>query len=422
MTDKKFSIWTENELTVLREMREARKPVPEIAALLGRPVTSVYAQARKIGTRVLEVKPWTETEDHALTALARDGVVTRVMAENLTRSEASVIARLKALGLTEIRNAAYRAKIEAAAQARKTDPARPKPQHQTTRPPRAERSITARSPMTKIAASLSVEDLSELAKTMTAAEVANHLGHKIEVIRLAAKMHDLRFFDPDEAKREADLARLRELMSEGQTTEEIANALGRSKSWVVTNGERLGLRTKRERRKPEETSREDLEALARKMTITDAARHIGRDVRTLRKIAEAFGITFQKAPARQPPKRVATGGTGVRKVAAKVVKVVPTSAKGTVTPPAPRPAAAKVIEVAAAVVTPHRHPAHARITRTLSRSEPGFGIDATQKSRLGSLMTRSDVPPLTAAERAARLELIRAVAQRMRDEGRLPPH
>lgn len=283
--------WSEEEKTALRKGRENGLTVPEIAGQIGRPVSAVYAQARKIGATVMVRKVWAEAEDVALRDAVARGATMAEVAESLGRTVESVRWRKASLGLTN---------------------AGPKPGRRQGR-----------------------------RRKSTATE-----GRKVRAGR-AGKPRPSRV--PNERyKRDRDALRL--AWAETTDLSELATRLGKSLTWVRGATLELGLREKRQRKSfDDDAARDEIRALAQSCTITEAAKKLSRDPRTVRRIAEEIGVTFPVAT------RAKTG----------------TERKASGRKPAP----------------PRQKPAR----------------------------------PLPPQAMAKRLQLIRKVAQRMRQEGRLPP-
>jgi hypothetical protein len=146
-------VWTEEELEILRRDREAKIPVPVIAAKLGRPVPATYARARLIGTLVQPHQSWDEATVARLRELvsADPPMTDKRIAAELGRTVTQIRWKMQDLGLIGVRDLSKLAKITAAGtarpkvvQAQSAKPAAAKPA--TQKPPRQsplERSASA---------------------------------------------------------------------------------------------------------------------------------------------------------------------------------------------------------------------------------------------------------------------------------------
>ena len=320
--------WTDDEKNALRKGREGGLTVPEIANQLGRPVSAAYTQARKIGAIIMTRKVWTAAEDAILRdAVARGASMTEA-GRLLDRSPESARWRKTQLGLKG-------------------------PAPKRCSKPRPESQPKARP-------SVDVATLRRLALTSTAAMAAKQMGHGAAVIRSVAKAEGITFVAEVDEGREQSLAALRKAWGETQDLSELAVRCGKSKTWVRGATLDLGLREKRVRKDPADAdAREEIRALAKRNSITEVAKKLGRDVRTIRQIADEDGIEFV-IPSRKGKKK-----------------------------PVPNPVAKRPV--------------------------------AATRSRPARTRAPRQVPPLSPAALAARLMLIREVATRMRLEGRLPP-
>jgi hypothetical protein len=113
-------VWTEEELEILRRDREAKIPVPVIAAKLGRPVPATYARARLIGTLVQPHQSWDEATVARLRELvsADPPMTDKRIAAELGRTVTQIRWKMQDLGLIGVRDLSKLAKITAAGTAR----------------------------------------------------------------------------------------------------------------------------------------------------------------------------------------------------------------------------------------------------------------------------------------------------------------
>lgn len=124
-------VWTEEELDILRQDREAKVPVPVTAAKLGRPVPATYARARLIGTLVQPHQSWDDDSVARLrTLVSADPPMTdKQIAATLGRTVTQIRWKMQDLGLIGVRDLSKLAKITAAGTARPkataTSPAKP---------------------------------------------------------------------------------------------------------------------------------------------------------------------------------------------------------------------------------------------------------------------------------------------------------
>lgn len=350
MSARKNAIWTEEELETLRELRLKSVPVPKIAEELDRPVSSVYAQARKIGTRVMVRNVWDTEEDEKLKCLVSQGLMDKEIAENLARSVSSVRWRMQMLGLLE-----GRAKLLA----KRLKAGRKPAGDRMDRPAPLKAKAAKSRPRVKTSPKVDIEALRELASTHTRAQAAEALGLSVSQINYAVKDEDLSFLDPRDIAAEKDKAQIRILHEEGLSDMEIAGKISRPRAWVRRVLSELGMISLRKRSKGTEIEIASLREMAKTHTITEAAKALGRDNRTLRKLAEGHGFSFKEATREARPR----------------VKVER------------KPSARKALMASRHQIRP------AAVRRK---------------------------PPLPPAAMARRLMLIRDIAERMRAEGRLP--
>lgn len=283
MIARKSAIWTDDEISILREMRLANMPAPKIATRLERPVGAVYAMARKIGTRVMVRSVWTDEEDAKLTALVGRVMTDKEIAEEMGRSVSSVRWRMEALDLIKDRvrpvvKRAHLAKLDK---------------------PRPERKPAARKPEKRPArAKVDLEALRALAGTHTRAEAAAAIGLSVSKLNYVLRDHDISFLDPREEKAKVDRAAVAELHAAGRAPAAIADEIGRPLAWVNRALADLGVRKIRKRGKAVDLDIAELRELAATKSITEVARMLHRDPRTLRKLAEEHGFDFSE-PARR---------------------------------------------------------------------------------------------------------------------------
>lgn len=356
MTARKNAAWTDAEIEILRDLRLKRMPVPAIALQLARPVSAVYAQARKIGTRVMDRTVWSDPEDARLREMVAEGMPDKEICDRLGRSPASVRWRMKVLGLlTERRCRPAGIKVPKA-------PVLPrKPRRKPNAAPREDAVREGH-----------VARLKEMAATHTRAQAAAALGLKPWQVDYALRDTDVTFLDPRSAATEAARADIRRLHDEGVPEIEIAHRIGRPRAWVRRAMAQMGLLSLCKRGKGADIDVEGLRRMAASHTITEAARALTRDARTLRKMAMMHGIEFRKA------ERVE-----------------------------------KVNRAAARKDNPWKAPGQIRILS----DKPGIRSSGTASGKAVAGVSA----PLPPEAMARRLMMIRDIAERMRAEGRLPP-
>jgi transposase-like protein len=370
-------LWTEAEDARLLEMRGAKLPAPQIAAALGRPVGAVYVRARKLSSRVMDRAVWTPKEDAHLVAMVREGrLVDAEIAEAMDRSYASVRWRIKALDLKGAR-----------------PPKAVAPRAEPDRPKRARRAPASGMSTWKPE---ELERLAALAEggAVSIAEAADDIGRPIAGVRAKARELDLSFPDPQKRRLEEENAKIKAAWAERADLDHVAAATGLSLRRLRKRAADLGLREARRRIRPEDQAGiEEIRVFAATMTITEAAVKAGRDVRTLRKIAEAEGIVFRSGASR----------TGMTVSRPKIAK----------------PAATKVARERTISAKTRKPAAVTKIKPAAPQRAPIFDPDRLRRSEalidIGLPETPKAAPP------ADRLAMIRAVAAKMRSEGRLQP-
>lgn len=286
MTARKNAIWTAEELETLRALREQNTTVPVIASQLRRPVSAVYAQARKIGTRVMVRNVWDETEDARLAELVKGGLTDKEIAEQLERSVSSVRWRMQMLDLLRDRSAHLVKRMKQGRAERKAAT------------PAAERVSKPKKPVAKKAPTAPAIDfarLRELAQTHTRAQAAEVLGLTMSQINYALRDEKIAFLDPRELIAQRDHARVLELFGESVAPAQIAAEIDRPVAWVNKALAKAGMREVRKRSKNEGCDVDAVKEMAKTHTITEVAKLSRRDPRTLRKLSEEHGFEFLKA-------------------------------------------------------------------------------------------------------------------------------
>jgi hypothetical protein len=361
-------LWTEEEDARLLALRASRTPAPRIAAALGRPVGAVYVRARKLDSRVMARAVWTPEEDVRLEAMVREGrLFDAAIAEIMNRSYCSVRWRIDALGLK-----GARPKIEKPAVA-----AAPETPRKVRRSPAAGKPAWRPDEVARLAGIAARGDV-------PIAAAAAEIGRPLAGVRAKARELGLAFPDPQKSRISEEDARIAEAWKASPDVERVAEATSLSVRSVRKRAVALGLRTPRRRVRPEDQAGvEDIRRFALTMTITEAARAAGRDVRTLKKIAEAEGISFRQERTRpkasSAPKRVASQKPA-RRPAGKIPRAV-------------EPASAPRV--------------------------PVFRVDRERPAPEATIVVAAKPAPKVQGA-ADRLALIRQVAARMREQGRMP--
>lgn len=311
LEDRRNEPWTEAEKAKLIAERERKRPVPEIAEALGRPVGSCYAMARKLGTRVMPYTRWTAEMDAKLKAAVEEGVRTDAeIAADMDLSYSSIRYRIGELQLSRKRPVGE-------------TPKEPKP-------PKAERAPTARAAKAATKPKRPAWSDAELtalagyaaAGDTTIEEAAEKLGRPVCGVRAKAEQIGAAFESAQviNARRADD--RLKAIWCEAGNVRAAAKRLDRSATWVRGRAKALGLLSGEPMRNSaaiDGAERDRIGDLARRMTITEAARALRRDVRTLRKVAEELDIAFLKVERsaakigpRKPPKKKAVGASAAK--------------------------------------------------------------------------------------------------------------
>ena len=373
MESNRSKIWSDAEKDTLREMRARHVPVPQIAEQLGRPVSSVYAQARIIGTRVMARAEWTPEEDAVLAKAVREGAYDREIAKQLDRSVSSVRWRMTHLAVNAERSVHIAARRKRDRETRATKAPKAASKTASKKAPRKMVSRARPGPSEEV-----IAQVVDLSAARTAREVSELTGLSHWQVKEIGRKRGVKFVDAGAARRKVERDELERLWEAGWSRETIAEKLGRALSWVNTMSIKLGLREpapKRGRHVGTQIDIDELRDIAGRMTITQVARHYTKDPRTLRRIAKEHGITF-KAPTRSKPRSVSSA-TGAKQASAQ------------------------------------------RLAQTVERREAAKRPCETAKRHDKAPSTRSR-PKLSAAQMAERRRLIREIAIRMRAEGRLP--
>ena len=213
---KRNTLWTEEEKSILLEMRALKSPAAKIAERLGRPVGSVYVMARKLDSKVMRYERWTEEKDKVLADAISEGTLSdSEIAEKIGVSYSSVRWRIGALGL------------------------------QGKRPDRGKRANTAPNAWSDA----EIARLTELAGggALALAEAAAEIGRPLGGVRAKAKELGLSFPRPKDLEAEKAVEELRAVWSSVGDIALVAARLGRSESWVRSRTIELGLRHTRSR-------------------------------------------------------------------------------------------------------------------------------------------------------------------------------
>lgn len=271
MTAQPLAKWTDAEKNALRKGRIDGLTVPQIAVQLGRPVAAVYTKARNIGALVMVRKTWTDAEDAVLRGIvARGGAMTEA-ARILERTPESARWRKSQLGL--------------------------------------------KGPVVKPAKNKQYEKMKSM------------IPNNAQFRKPVAKAPCAGITAKAKAERDQTVEKLRAAWSKTQDLRELATLLEKSLTWVRNATLELGLREKRVRKEyADKAAREEIRKLAATCSITDVAKALGRDVRTIRKIAEEMGFTFAVAPRSTKPVKSARNswtGTARKKSRRQVVPCPP---------------------------------------------------------------------------------------------------
>lgn len=357
--------WTEDEKRLLLDLRAQKVPAPQIAKRLGRPVGAVYVAARKLGSRIMRYETWTPEADAALTAMIAAGDLSDAeIAEKLERTYASVRWRIGALGLKGQRPVGETPKETPKRKARLKPPAKERRNFPTA-------NVWSDEEIRKLAV------LSQEGKT-SIADAARMIGRPLSGVRAKAKALWLTFPTPQEIEgAKADDA-LKAVWPVIRDLSLVAARLGRSKTWVRVRTLELGLRTEGQRnsRPLDDVAKAEIRDLAARMSVTEIAKAVRRDVRTVKRVAEELGIALKR-----PERKTQAAASRIPKPR---VRSAPKPKASTIK--AATPAQMKV------KVTPQSNAAASKPTTPVSARTNG----------------------------ADRLALMRSVLAKMRAEGRLP--
>ena len=90
--------WTEQDKQTLRDLLAKRKLAKQIATVLGRTVTAIYHQTRRMEL-TFKPKPWDATVDVKLRQMCNEGKTVAEMAEAIGLSTRTIYKHLKLLGI-----------------------------------------------------------------------------------------------------------------------------------------------------------------------------------------------------------------------------------------------------------------------------------------------------------------------------------
>lgn len=293
------TIWTDEQDALLRKLRADRVPAPKIAEQLGRTVGAVYAHCRVIDELVMDRKPWSDDEIERLRVAYGGDQFVREIAAVLGRSEGSVNSKLKELGLTGRRSKRFTAAEVSA--------------------------ITSGEDLVAVAGKLGRDATSVRAKAIAVGAASKRPRWSDELVReildsetldeavertrrprssVAAKAFALgKRWKVLKPWTDEEDSRLRALVGPSKDYEAAALALGRTVRAVQKRAGELGLRGKPRGRPMTDADREVIVAAAlAKEPITAAARRLRRDVRALKEVADAAGVSFERAVRAKAPK------------------------------------------------------------------------------------------------------------------------
>ncbi|AOG03144.1 hypothetical protein [Bosea sp. RAC05] len=322
--------WTpELDAEIIRLRRDEKLTAKKIALRVDRKVGAVFARFRNLDALVMERREWSADEVARLHELLGDETITiRDVAVRLGRNEAAVRWKLDHLGIKPGRRLDWTPEqLDMLRDALLKDP------DISNRAiagmlGRAESGVSAKitelglRPQ-RIWSEIQVAQLKAAASAEAAAEAT---GRDLGSVRAKATALGIRFQGSidrswtDEADGQLK-ALLEERGSGANALGSIASDLGRTSRAIRLRGLKLGLIGKARRRRPmDEAGRAEIAEAARSgISITIASQKLGRDVRTLKAIADEMGLAFKAAPRGPALKRpavvkpvAAIGGASVR--------------------------------------------------------------------------------------------------------------
>lgn len=270
---KKGKAWTEDEINILKEMRENGFSVPEIAEKLNRPVSATYFRARKHTPARFERITYSPEEDAILKAGIEANLLDRELLERLPgRSQSSIRERMSALGLLEGRaeRLKHRRSAEAAERHKKKGTA------------------SQRASSAKV---IEPDVVREMAKNgLSLSEIAKELCVRSTRLRKVADAEGINLLEA----RDKRMEKSRNLKNKKSQDSALSN-------------------------KQDEQEQAILQA-AKSMTLTQASKHFKKDNRTLKKIAQKLNITFQKN-AHKPKSKNSQNNSKIRSIGEETQKI-----------------------------------------------------------------------------------------------------
>lgn len=298
--------WTpELDAEIVRLRRDERLSTPQIASRVGRTTGAVYARFRNIDALIMDRREWAADEVESLVALVEAGELTiRAVAEELGRTETSVRWKLEHLGIKPNRRHDWTP--EQLARLREAFTRDPKISN-------AELAALLGRPESGVGAKVvelalrpprhwSEADLVKLRAAASLDEAVETIGRDRGSVLAKVYALGIRFPDAvDNAWTEEALAQLRTLIEErgdgGNALASIAAELGRTVRAIQVQARKHAMMApKRRRRALDAAGRAEIVAAATGgMSITVAAKTLGRDVRILRQVADQAGVAFVAA-------------------------------------------------------------------------------------------------------------------------------
>lgn len=306
--------WTEAEDEIIRKRRAARVTVPEIAAELGRGTPATYARARKLDTRVMDRNEWTAAGVKRLETLYKGGMAIDAIAAALDRTVNSVRWKLDEGGITLDRVKTWTADEDAIL----TEMAAGK----TARS--LDFRLVVADLLNRVGTNRTVVAVEGRVRALGLLEASRTAWTDKEIEALKGALADLDGFAiahgkdraaVDRKVRALGLSRVKdgidvepELIAAAATRKgglaELADRLDVPVRSLRAHGQKVGVIGKRASRLMTEEKRQRiLEAAAVGMSVTDAMRALGHDVRVLNKVAEEAGVSFAKGTSKPRPIR-----------------------------------------------------------------------------------------------------------------------
>lgn len=394
---RKGAIWTKKELAILARDRRNKVPAKLTAARLGRPLHSVRAIGRlKTGIIVQPHMPAKPEDDARITEMVQAGAKDHEIAVATGRTVGSIRHRIEALQLAHVRMKPAAAKL-------------PK-----TRAPRAAKPKAALRPRFSKA---DIALLRERAGKDSAAEIAAALGRSEGSIFSKASALAISLELPRERK--VDLEEFKAAFAADPDSTALAARFGVHKATINRLARELALVLPRTRRSFDDDARKAIIAAAASQTATQVAKSTGWDIRTVKRVAEEEGLVFLAASRK--PKAIRAPAPRPQRIAeSKAATAQPKAApRARVTS---KPSGADLARQADAILAaprPSRVAAASKAPTGKLASKPEATVKLAEdlRSRDSQPVSR---PAIARGGTDKTLSMIAQIAQRMKQDGRLP--